>query len=349
MKAAVYLGPEKIKIEEMPIPKPKEGEVLLKVKACAICGTDVRIYSFGQANVKPPQIIGHEIAGIIKEVGGKVKGYKEGERVVLVTSVGCGRCEFCLQGRPNICPQTKAIGYFYSGGFTEYMIVPEEAVNKGNILKIPEGLSFVEASLVEPLSCCINGQEYLNIKIGETVVVIGAGPIGCLHTQLAKVSGATKVILTDLSGERLNLAQRVEADIYINASRENQIKRVLEETNGEGAEVIIVACPSSRAQEEALLMSKIRGRVSFFGGLPHERSHISFDSNIIHYKEISVYGSFASAHLQFKKALSLLASKKVKAERFITHKFPLKKIEEGIKMVKEGKTLKAVIVMERDI
>jgi len=346
MKAAVYYGPGKIKIEERPLPEPAKGEVLLEVKACAICGTDVRIYSFGQKNVKPPHIIGHEISGIIKKIGGGVKGYKEGERVVLVTSVGCGRCEFCLQGRPNICPEVKAIGYFYSGGFTEYMIVPEEAVSKGNILKIPENLSFVEASLTEPLSCCINGQEYLNISMADTVVVIGAGPIGCLHAQLAKVSGATKVILTDLSEERLKLARRIEADTYINASREKPVKRVLEETNGKGAEVIITACPSPQAQEEALLMSKIRGRISFFGGLPHEHSHISFDSNIIHYKEISVYGAFASSHLQFKKALSLLASKKIEAKRFITHKFSLKEIEKGMNMVKEGKTLKAVIVME---
>ena len=346
MKAAVYYGPGKIKIEERPLPEPAKGEVLLEVKACAICGTDVRIYSFGQKNVKPPHIIGHEISGIIKKIGGGVKGYKEGERVVLVTSVGCGRCEFCLQGRPNICPEVKAIGYFYSGGFTEYMIVPREAVSKGNILKIPENLSFIEASLTEPLSCCINGQEYLNISMADTVVVIGAGPIGCLHAQLAKVSGATKVILIDLSEERLKLAQRIEVDTYINASREKPVKRVLEETNGKGAEVIITACPSPQAQEEALLMSKIRGRISFFGGLPHEHSHISFDSNIIHYKEISVYGAFASSHLQFKKALSLLASKKIEAKRFITHKFSLKEIEKGMNMVKEGKTLKAVIVME---
>jgi len=346
MKAAVYYGPGKIKIEERPLPEPAKGEVLLEVKACAICGTDVRIYSFGQKNVKPPHIIGHEISGIIKKIGGGVKGYKEGERVVLVTSVGCGRCEFCLQGRPNICPEVKAIGYFYSGGFTEYMIVPREAVSKGNILKIPENLSFIEASLTEPLSCCINGQEYLNISMADTVVVIGAGPIGCLHAQLAKVSGATKVILIDLSEERLKLAQRIEVDTYINASREKPVKRVLEETNGKGAEVIITACPSPQAQEEALLMSKIRGRISFFGGLPHEHSHISFDSNIIHYKEISVYGAFASSHLQFKKALSLLASKKIEAKRFITHKFSLKETEKGMNMVKEGKTLKAVIVME---
>jgi len=346
MKAAVYLGPGKIEIQKMPIPEIEEDEVLLQVKACAICGTDVRIYSFGQKNVKPPHIIGHEVAGVISEVGRRIKGYRKGERVILVTSVGCGRCEMCLQGRPNLCPENRAIGYYYSGGFAEYMKVPAEAVRQGNILPIPDSLSFVEATLAEPLSCCINGQEYLNIGMGDTVVVIGTGPIGCMHAELAKISGATKVIVADLSEERLNFARRIGADVYVNSQRESLKEKVMKETEGAGADVVITACPSPEAQEEALEIIKTRGRISFFGGLPHEKSKISFDSNIVHYKEVSVFGSFASYAFQYKKALSLLASKRIRAERFITHKFALEKIEEGIKAVKEGKALKAVVIME---
>jgi len=346
VKAAVYLGPGKIKIKDVPRPKPKEGEVLLKVEACAICGTDVRIYSFGQRNVKPPHIIGHEIAGVIAETGEKVKGYQKGKKVVLVTSVGCGRCDVCLQGRPNLCPRNRAIGYYYSGGFAEYMIVPEEAVKQGNILSMPDNLSFVDASLAEPLSCCINGQEYLNIGIGDTVAVIGAGPIGCMHMELAKISGATKVIIADLSEERLNFAKAIGADVYINSQKEDIVKRVFEETNGLGADVVIVACPSPEAQESTLKMVKIRGRISFFGGLPHDKSKINFDSNILHYREISVFGSFASYPFQYRKALSLLASGRIRADKFITHKFSLEEVEKGIKTIKEGKALKAVVVMK---
>lgn len=346
MKAAVYLSPGNIKIQEIPKPQPNPGEVLLKVKACAICGTDVRIYSFGQANVKPPHIIGHEIAAVIEELGEGVAGYQKGARVILATPVGCGRCEFCLQARPNLCPQIKAIGYYYSGGFAQGMIVPKEAVSQGNILPMPEDLSFVEASLAEPLSCCINGQEYLNIGLGDTVVIIGSGPIGCMHAELARASGATKIIMSDLSEGRLDLARRIEADVYVNARKENLIERVLEETHNLGAEVVIVACPSPQAQEEALGMVKARGRVSFFGGLPHNKSRINFDSNIIHYKEVGVFGAFASHPLQYKKALHLFTSKKIRAHKFITHRFSLEDIEKGIRKVRDHGALKAVVTME---
>ncbi len=345
MKAAIFYGPGNIKVEEVKRPKPSPGEVLIQVKACAICGTDVRIYSYGQANVKPPHIIGHEIAGVICEVGEGVKGYKEGEKVILVTCVGCGVCDFCLEGRVNLCRDLKAIGYYYSGGFAEYMIVPSQAVLKGNILPIPDNLPFEEATLAEPLSCCINGQEYLHIDKGDTVVIIGSGPIGCMHTELAKVSGATKVILVDISSQRLELAQRVDADVYVNSKKENLIERVFEETEGKGADVVITACPSPEAQQQSLEITKPRGRISFFGGLPHDRSKISFDSNIIHYKEISVYGAFASHHLQYKKALKLLSSGQIQGKKFITHRFSLDEIEEGIRKVKSGEALKAVITM----
>jgi L-iditol 2-dehydrogenase len=153
-------------------------------------------------------------------------------------------------------------------------------------------------------------------------------------------------MIADLSEQRLNFAKAIGADVYINSQKEDIVGRVLEETNGSGADVVIVACPSPEAQESALKMTKIRGRISFFGGLPHDRSKINFDSNIVHYREISIFGSFASYPFQYKKALSLLASGRIKADKFITHKFPLEEVEKGIKMVKEGKALKAVVVME---
>lgn len=346
MKVAVYHGPGKIKVEERPKPVLKEGEVLIQVKACAICGTDVRIYTYGQANVKPPHIIGHEITGVISEMGEGVTGYKGGERVTLVTCVGCGRCEFCLAGRVNLCPQMRAIGYHYSGGFAEWMIVPAEAVYQSNILLLPDNLSFEEATLAEPLSCCINGEEYLDIKAGDTVTIIGAGPIGCMHAQLAEVSGATKVILVDISEERLELSKRAGADVYINSQKENLVDKVLEETQGAGSEVVITACPSPEAQEQALAITRSRGRISFFGGLPHNKSKIPFDSNTIHYKEISVFGAYASHHRQYKTALKLLSSHRMNGQKVITHRFSLEEIEKGIETVKKGRALKIVITME---
>ena len=346
MKAAVFYGPEDIRVEEAPTPQPGRGEVLIQVKACAVCGTDVRIYTYGQKNVTPPHITGHEIAGVIAEVGPDVTGVQVGERVTVVTPVSCGRCKHCLEGRVNLCRNIKPIGYYYPGGFAEYMIVPALAVEAANILPLPEGLSFVEATLAEPLSCAINGQEFLDIGFGDQVLVVGAGPIGCMHVELAKVSGATKIMLADISAERLALAQVVEAETYINSSEEDLHDRVLAETDGEGADVIITACPAPDVQQQSLGMAAIRGRISFFGGLPHDRSKIQFDSNLVHYRELSVHGAFASFHRQYKEALALFASHRIDAARLITHQLPLDDIVEGINIIRQGKALKVVVVME---
>ncbi len=343
MKAAVFYGPGDIRIEEVPSPEPGKGEVLVKVLSCAICGTDVRIFQHGQKNVRPPHIIGHEVAGLIEKVGKGVKEYREGERVVLVTEVGCNSCRWCLEGRKNLCPHMKAIGYHYPGGFAQFILLPQEAVQQSNLLPIPDNLSFDEASLAEPLSCCINGQEYLDIGLGTSVCVIGAGPIGCMHVELAKVKGASPIFLVDISSSRLKQARKFGADFLINASEEDPVERIRKETEGEGVEIVIVACPSGRAQEQALQMTNRRGRISFFGGLPHDNPFITLDSNKIHYQEISLYGAFSSSNHQYMEALRLLSSGLIEGRKFITACLPLTRIREGLERVKEGKELKCII------
>lgn len=343
MKSAIYFGPEDIRIEEREKPRCQEGEILLRVWACAICGTDVRIYYQGQKNVVPPQVIGHEIAGTIEDFGEKVSGYERGERVILVTPVGCNQCEFCRQGRHNLCLDFKALGYHYPGGFSEYMIIPAEAVRQGNIIKIPSSLPFEEASLVEPLSCCLNGQEYLKIKTGDTVVIFGAGPIGCMHVELAKSQGAKKIILVDISEERLSLAKRFSVDTFINSREENVTAKVLSLTHNSGADVVIVACSAPPAQEESLRLVKKRGRISFFAGLPRDKPTISLDSNIIHYKEVSLFGAFASFKRQYEKALSLVSSGKIEMEKFITGTISLDELVQGMELTRSGRGLKVVV------
>lgn len=343
MKSAIYFGPEDIRVEEREKPRCQEGEVLLRVWACAICGTDVRIYYQGQKNVVPPQVIGHEIAGTIESFGEKVSGYERGERVILVTSVGCNQCEFCQEGRHNLCLDFKALGYHYPGGFSQYMIVPAEAVRQGNLIKIPESLPFEEASLVEPLSCCLNGQEYLKIKAGNTVVVFGAGPIGCMHVELAKSQGAKKIILIDISEERLSLAKLFSADIFINSRKENVTAKVLSLTDNLGADVVIVACSANVAQEESLRLIKKGGRISFFAGLPKNKPTISLDSNIIHYQEVSLFGAFASYKRQYEQALSLVSSGKIAMGKFITKTISLDELVQGIESTRSGRGLKVVV------
>jgi L-iditol 2-dehydrogenase len=343
MKAAVFMGPERMEVKEVPKPKCREGEVLLQVKACAICGTDGRIYFHGQKNVVPPAIIGHEIAGDIVEVGAGVKGHKMGDRVTVVTSIGCGHCRYCQRGLVHMCPEASHIGYEHPGGFAEYVAIPAEAVRQNAVIEFPDGMPYDVAAMVEPLSCCINGQEYLHIGRGDIVVVVGAGPIGCMHLMLAKAAGAGKTIIIDVDEKRLKMAERFAPDVIVDGRAGSSVEKVMAETGGLGTEVVIVACGSHQAQEDAVRMAAKMGRVSYFAGLPKDKPTIVFDSNLVHYREISVFGAFASHRAQFVKALELIESGRIDAAKVITHRFPLERIVEGIITTKKGEGLKSVV------
>ena len=345
MRAAVYLGPKNIQVQRVPMPKCGPGEIRIKVGACAICGTDMRIYTHGQKNVVPPAITGHEIAGVIDAVGAGVEGYKVGQKATIVTPVGCGHCKFCIRGIHNLCVDFKAIGYDYPGGFAEYVTIGEKAVRQGNVIVMPAHVPDDEASLVEPLSCVLNGQEYLNIGVGDTVTVIGAGPIGLMHLELARAKGATKLILIEWAKARLEVAkEKFPADTYICSADEDPVKRVIEATDGVGTDVAIVACGVNQCQEQAIAMTAKMGRVSFFAGLPKDKPTITFDSNTMHYKEISVFGAFASHASQYVQALALIAARKVDARKFITKHFSLENMVEGIVGYKAGTDHKMVVV-----
>ena len=346
MRAAVFMGPGVMEVREVATPKPKSGEVLVKVKSCAVCGTDVRIFTHGQKNVVPPITTGHEIAGVIEEIGKDVKGnFKKGDKVTVVTCVGCQKCRYCKKGIYNLCDDPKYIGYYYPGGFAEYVIIPEEAVKGNNIVKIDADISFPEISVIEPLTCCINGQEFLHIEKGDNVVIFGSGPIGFLHAELAKASGADKVIMADISQERLDMAKNFSITHFINSKTENPLEKVMSLTGGCGADVIIVACGVLSVFEQALQMINKRGRISYFASLPKDNPVIKFDANVLHYKEVSVHGAFASNRSHFDKAVELISSKKINVKKVVTHTFPLEKIVDAMNMSKSGVGLKSVILM----
>ena len=346
MKAAVLQEVGKIVIKNIPTPKCDSRSILLKVKSCAICGTDVRIFLNGQKNVQLPFTTGHEIAGVVDKIGNDVKnnliGIKEGDRVVVFPAIPCGECEFCQSGRFNLCSNKQSIGYNIPGGFAEYVLIPGYAIR--NLIKIPKKNSFDEASITEPVACCINGQKFLDISLGDTIVIIGAGPIGYIHAQLAEHCGATKVILVDILESKLDLIRNIDPHfVFIDSSKENLVKRILKETDGRGAEKVVVACSSGKAQREALEIASKGGKVLFFAGLPEGVSTIKLDTNLIHYKELSVFGSFASTLEQSKVALNLIAHGLIKAKTVISDTFPLSQIIDGINIVKKGKGLKVII------
>ena len=345
MKAVVMKDIGEIVVKEVPRPKVEAGGILVSVKACAICGSDVRTIEHGSSSVKPPRILGHEVAGVIMEVGEGVANFRVGDPVAIVPAIGCGECDYCHSGHTNMCPDLETIGFEFDGGFAEVMAVPAKAVKQGHVNKIPEGLSFENATLAEPLACCINGQEPLSISIEQSAAVIGAGTIGLFHAELALLKGASKVFLVDVIPERLKHASLLGKNVVtIDSSEIDPVKEILSHTNGQGVGVAIVACPVGEAQNQALQMVARRGKVSLFGGLPKDKSIGYLDSNLIHYKEVGVFGAHASTVIQNRLALSLLAGGRVgSAIKYVTHILPLNQIKEGLAIIKRGEALKVVI------
>lgn len=344
MKAAVLEDLGKIIVKEAETPKIDEESLLLRVKACAVCGSDLRIFRYGNPRVKPPQIIGHEIAGEIVEVGSKVTKFKTGDRVAIGADVPCGECPACRQGIGNNCPINYAMGYQFDGGFAEYVLINPLVIKYGPIHHIPDNLDFEQAALAEPLACCINGLELADLKVGDTVVIIGGGPAGCLLTELSKQMGATKVILSQRSKKRLEMIKKeFSADLVISATEEDLVQTVLDETNGEGADIVITACASPDAQEQAIEIIAHRGRINYFGGLPKGTRKINIDSNIIHYKEAFVLGSHGCVPRHHRIALDLISSGAIDVRKLITHRFPLDSILEAFSVLENKEAMKAVI------
>lgn len=346
MKAAYYYGIGDIRIEDVDIPKINEDEMLIKVKACAVCGTDLRIFKFG--HFKIPQgvkrVLGHEIAGEIAEVGSKVKGYTAGMKVATPPNIGCGTCPMCIQGFNQLCPDYEAFGISLDGGFQEYMKVPAYAIKEGNVVPIPEGVSFEEAAVTEPLSCCYHSYKALNTVPGDTVLIIGAGPIGALHAMMNRLAGAAKVIVADISQERLNEIKNLGADVIINSGEKNLAEEVKKETNGMGASVIITACSVPELQRQALEMASAHGRINFFGGLPKGKEEVTLNTNLIHYKELIALGTTGSSISDYYKSLQIVSSGKINVKALISATFGIAETVKAFEYAASGKGMKAVVV-----
>ncbi|MFC1919641.1 alcohol dehydrogenase catalytic domain-containing protein [Chloroflexota bacterium] len=307
MKAVILERIEHLMVKEVPDPQLQEGSVILRIRACSVCSTDLRIYHHGDHRVKLPHILGHEISGEVTTISEEVSKYKVGDRVALTPRIACGGCFYCLREQHNYCENALTFGHQLPGGYAEFLMVSSQGLEYGVLNRIPENLSFEEAALAEPLSCYLKAQRDSKVGWGDKVVVVGGGPVGIMHCRLARASAASSIFLVEKEIRRLNKVDLSAVDEVIDSGKRNPEKEIMELTEGRGADVIIVACSSLEAQDQSIFFAGKGGRVNFFGGLPRGQSIINIDSNLLHYREVSVTGSHGSTPGDNKEALDILS------------------------------------------
>ena len=343
MLAIRFYKPGELRAEQVPIPKAGPGELVVKSSVALTCGTDVKMFRRGHMLAKPPQIIGHEFAGIVSEVGAGVDRFKPGMKVVSANSAPCNRCFYCSTHQPNLCEHLDEciIGFTWPGSYAEYVKIPERIVRQ-NTFQIPDGTAVEEVASLEPLACVVHGWDLISVKPGGTAVVIGGGPIGLLHAQLAHLNGSRQVVLCDVVSERLREAERVGVDVTINSASENLIERVEGLTDGRGADIVVEAVGRKETWESAPKLVRKGGTVLLFGGCPSGTA-VSFNADKIHYGELRVQGAFHHTPAAVERAFRLITSHQVSIRPLISHEMPLERAEEALELMGEGKALKVAL------
>ena len=343
MKAGVLKGVNEIDFTTVPDPQLERGDLLLKVKAATVCGTDIRILRGRKtAGVRYPSILGHEFAGEVADTGGHAQ-FKPGQAVGVCPQFPCGHCAYCIRGAENLCRDLTALGYEIDGAFAEYVRIPAHGVASGNVFAMPAGLSFEKAALAEPLACVMNGQERVGVKMGDIVLVLGAGPIGILHVMLARLSGARRIIVSEPNALRREAALKAGAEMAIDPLQEDLAGRVRAGSDGLGADVAIAAIGVPALAGDAIRLVRPRGRVSLFAGFA-PGTLAELDVNAIHYNEVAVTGAFGLTRLLFERALNMIASGRLDLEPLLTHRFGLPDIQSALSAAEQGAAIKVVIV-----
>lgn len=321
MRAVVLYGKEDARLEEVPVPVPGPGEVRLRIRAALTCGTDLKVFRRGYhaRMIVPPAIFGHELAGEIDAVGDGVEGWAIGERVVAANSAPCGDCFFCRRDREELCED---LG-FLNGAYAEFVVVPERIVRK-NLLRLPEAVSFETAALVEPLACAVHGVEETGVRRGETVVVLGAGPLGLLLVRCAVLAGA-RVLVVGRREHRLRAAMAMGAEAVLDTAVEGASPEewVREHTQGRGADRVIEAVGRPEAWEQAIALVRKGGVVNLFGGCA-AGSEVRVDTTRLHYDALTLLGTFHHTPATVREALRLLVEGQIPASVLIQDRCPLK-------------------------
>lgn len=338
MRAAVYLGPEKIELRTVPIPEPAAGELLVKVRAAITCGTDVKTYRRGHPKFPPPFIFGHEFGGDVVKVGDGVKQFREGMRVTANVFAECGECFYCRHGQGNICANL----VYNFGAFAEYMIIPA-AIVQHTTFEIPAPIPYAHAALLEPLVTVVHGWHKVAVQAGETVAILGGGgPISLMFIQLLLRSGVGQVIAVGHSPMRLEAARRLGASHIVNAHEQDTLMAIRELTHGYGADVVIECAGTKLTWEASVDIVRRGGRVLWFGGLPGS-TKVEIDAARIHYGEIDLLNMHGGTTQDACEAFDLIVSGDMNVAPMLTGELPLEQVELALKKMMVGEVVKMVI------
>jgi len=342
MYAAVFHKPFDLRVEQVAVPRVREGDVLIEVEATGICGSDIRVYK-GEKAARQGNILGHEVAGTVERAGNKVPDIEVGERVAIYPVVFCGRCSFCLGGHPNMCEHRATLGYQLDGGMAEHMLVPASMVSRGCIFKIPDKVPFEYAAITEPLACTVNSIDLCGVKTGSSLLIIGAGPMGLMNLLVARAAGASKIIVSEVNPDRLRMARELGADVVVDPTKERLIEVVKAETDGLGVDAAIPSVGQPDVIEAALPAVKKRGIINIFAGSAPD-AKITFNPNIIHYNELTLTANQNAPPRCFSRALELMSSKQVDVGKLITHRFALGDVPEAFRSRIEKVGLKPIVI-----
>lgn len=343
MKAVELTGKRSLKLTERDRPSIQDDEILLKVHAVGVCGSDLRIYQNGDDRVDYPRITGHEIAGEIVEIGPEVSRFQIGDRVTLGAHMPCGTCHFCQANEGHHCVEGWSIGYQVDGGFAEYVVLPSLFIRNGSVQRIAATTSYKLACLSEPFSCVLSGLQELEVHAGETVVVYGAGAIGCMYIAALKRMGAAKIIAVQRSKDRQKKALEIGADIVIDPNRQNTVDSIMAETEGLGAHAVIVTAPSPAVQNEALILARTTGRVLYFAGIKSV-TDMPINTNPIIYKQLKIVGTHGAPRHLHMEAVKWIDQSLLDFSFFVTHTFPLEETEKAFETALSKEGLKSVVV-----
>lgn len=348
MKAAFLTGPQTLELREVPDPAVPPDGLVLQVRACGVCGSDLRRWREGPPTGVAHLVQGHELAGVVTAVGPGAPRFQTGDALAVAPDIHCGTCWYCRHARFNLCTSLRLLGITpgLDGGFAEYVALDGEVLRHGIVHRLPEGLGFHAGGLAETLSSVLASHHQCGTSLGETVVVMGAGPIGCLHTVIARARGAAVLVAEPNPFRRLG-AERFRPDAIIDVTRTDVVSEVLRLTGGLGADVVICANPVAATQTQAVELARRGGRIVLFGGLPKTSPLVTLNANRIHYGEQQVLGSF-SYHPSFhEEALRTLARGVVNVADFVTHTRPLSRIAEAFAIAASGEALKVMVEPDR--